>query len=160
MPSEDCAGLATRIVRLERLRAAKAGIAAAGVACDDGPYDAETATAGWHVDGEFSSENETFTGLADIRRFFEGLAADFTLHIFTNLEEVRTGTDSATTVVHGYGLEAPVLGGVAHFGAFTHTITQDHTSALPLTARWRQRIHLITPVLQGWVRGAKVADQT
>ncbi|KUI38557.1 hypothetical protein [Mycobacterium sp. GA-2829] len=143
---------------MENLLAAKTGVAAAGVACDDGPYDADMATAGWHHDGEFSSEDETFTGIDDIRRFFEGLVADFTLHIFTNLEEV--GGTADTPVVHGYGLEAPVLGGVAHFGAFTHTITHDHTTATPLTARWRQRIHLITPALYGWVRGAKVVDQT
>lgn len=157
MPSDDSSELETRIVRLEKLRAAKEGIAAAGIACDDGPYDAAKATAAWAHAGEFSSEQDTFTGIAEIRRFFEGLAADFTLHIFTNLEEMG---DGAGTTVHSYGLEAPVLGGVAHFGAFTHIITVDHTSAKPLIARWRQRIHLITPALQGWVRGPKVADQT
>lgn len=151
-------GLPARLSRLESLRAAKARIAASGSACDEGPYDSEQAIAGWDPAGVFTSDGDTFDGIDAIRDFFDGLAANFTLHIFTNVEE--TDSVGSATVTHCYGLEAPVLGDVAHFGAFTHSITQDHSSASPLIESWRQRIYLITPVLQGWVRGGMIADQT
>jgi hypothetical protein len=152
--------LIDRIERLEAFRTATAAIAASGVACDAGPYDPEEATGGWHTDGEFVNGETGYQGIGAIRDFFAGLSATFTLHIFTNIELQDHDVETNRTTVHCYGLEAPSLAGVAHFGAFTHLIVQERQNAITRCRRWCQRIHLITPALAGWVRGPKIADQT
>lgn len=130
-----------------------------GVACDDGPYDPEVATATWLADGEFSTDDTVYRGVGAIKEFFAGLSAAFTLHIFTNMELQACDGEGRTTV-RCYGLEAPVLHDVAHFGAFAHLVVQDHPTGGRSFYRWQQKVHLITPALLGWVRGPKVANQT
>lgn len=151
--------LSERVRRLEHRRAAVAAISASGAACDTGPYDPSVATAAWRADGEFGTDATVYRGRDSIHEFFDGLSATFTLHVFSNIE--LKGYDAAgRPIVHCYGLEAPALGGVPHFGAFTHLVICDPPPAVETLRSWQQRIHLITPVLLGWVRGPKVAEQS
>lgn len=150
------AALAARIDRLEAFRTAVSAISSSGAACDAGPYDPLEATAGWLDDGEFSTDGSAYVGVEAIRAFFAGLTAGFTLHLFTNFEL----EDGDETVVRCYGLEAPSLHDVAHFGGFTHRVIHRQQDEVAGFVRWQQGIHLITPALKGWVRGPKIADQT
>lgn len=147
-----------RLSRLEQRRVALDALATNGVACDTGPYELEGMLAGWHAEGIFESDNDRYEGLDEIGEFFGPLAAEFTLHIFSNPEVIAVEPGSVT--LGCYGLEAPVLGGVAHFGAFSHQATFDTSGATALTRRWRQTIHLITPATLGWVNGPQIAEQT
>lgn len=150
--------LLDRVTRLEAYKAATTALAASGAACDEGPYG-PSASDGWHQAGVFVTDGQTFHGRSELESFFASLSTPFTLHIFTNFEALRDTALTAPTV-RCYGLEAPVLGITPHFGAFIHDIGLAKTDGQTSIRRWHQQIVLITPTLIGWVRGARIADQT
>lgn len=156
MSTED---LAERLWRLEKLEDAEEFIHTAGFLCDSGPYPPDELTALWSPDGYYDTGSTQLHGRAELRAFYDSLAAEYTIHFFTNVF-LRTDERSEVTHAHCLCFEAPILAGTAHFGAFEHEI---EIRTAPDERAWRrrvQRVDFLTPFEAGWSGDAvRIAEQ-
>ncbi len=150
--------LDARLRRLEQCEDAEDLIHAAGFLCDAGPYPPEELSQMWAVDGYYDTGGAQLRGREALYAFYDSLAAQYTIHFFTNpLLEPLEGSD--VTLAHCYCFEAPNLDQAAHFGTFQHDIRIRTDGARREWLERRQQISFLVPFDSGWGPTEAVADQ-
>lgn len=150
--------LTDRVAALEAADTAIANVHINGSYCDAGPYDVVGLLGLWHPDGTFYSDNDVFSGHDGLERFYTSLAADFGVHMFSNLAVESMSPEEVK--LRCYGIEFPVFRGLSLLGLFPHEVTCRFDEAGGRWVEWRQGIACLCEFEAGWEDGPRVVDQT
>lgn len=142
--------LLKRVNTLEARDAIERGVSEKALLCDYGPYAPEPLARTFDADGTFQSGETIYSGRSEISDFYRNLAANRTMHWYTNFVVAFDGDSSTTNSVKCYGYEAPTIHHTAVVGAFLHRAT---CSSMPTPIRWvewEQEIYFLSSLSTGF----------
>ncbi|ERK99735.1 hypothetical protein O999_10735 [Pseudomonas putida LF54] len=112
----------------------------------------------WTSKGRFGTGSDEYHGQDEIYQFFDSLAADYTIHYFSNvIVELNVAMDKA--IIYCYGIEAPVISKNALVGGFEHQIICSLRNDTVMLSDWNQTIQFLCPALNGWIGDNRFFEQ-